>query len=330
MLSEDSEMANQRDEIRPYGQFDDEIQKLAKLFVELGIEVNFESDLHQQGFAAFRALYYSVYSTEGATISDWDKAKDAGALAGLGDLAFKINRAALNPAFQSLRPHLRNMLAGSVRMNASAILDEASNKNCELYVGCLALGAGLTVDMEDPKHTGGGKNPDVLLRFRERDWSIAVKASQVRKARTIFGAIEKAVDQIEQSGRHGIVVVNLKNILSHDDFGSVQPYPSPDAAIAAVTSEIEAIMEEVRSGTTEGDWRDLFEGKLARPLVAFMGQVTAPAHMPGVAGRVFVPVKTIRVLPVVDAVQRPLTGLNAEAWDMLAVLNEELQLNPGP
>jgi hypothetical protein len=49
--------------------------------------------------------------------------------------------------------------------------------------------------------------------------------------------------------------------------------------------------------------------------------------MSGVAGRIFVPVKALRILPVSDA-KPPLTGLNAEAWDLLTALNHELQLNP--
>src|SRR6202035_6116975 len=99
-------------------------------------------------------------------MSKWDQAKAGGALAGLGDLAAKINRAAASSQFDTLKPHLKKMVTGAVRMNdVSSVTDEEANKNSELYVGCLALGAGMSVDLEDPDFSGGGLTPDVLLTF---------------------------------------------------------------------------------------------------------------------------------------------------------------------
>jgi hypothetical protein len=43
-------------------------------------------------------------------------------------------------------------------------------------------------------------------------------------------------------------------------------------------------------------------------------------------GSVFVPVKTMRILRVCDAMPKPV-GLNAEAWRLLDELNHQLQLN---
>lgn len=317
-------MPHQNDEIRSYGHFDDEIRQLAKLLTDLGIEVDFDSDLNQQTYSAFRALYYSVYANE--CPEDWDRARDAGALAGLGDLAFKINRAVASAGLDALRPHLQSMVEGAVRMNAqSSVLDANANKNCELYVGCLALGAGLAVDLEDPVKSAGGTNPDVLLKFLEKDWSIAVKASQVFKPPTIFGAISGGVGQIERAQRPGVVIVNVKNILDHEKLISAGPYPSPDAAVDAVCAAIDTIKDAVRAEIVDHDWDDLFRGKFARPLIGFLGQVTVPAMLP-VVGRVFVPVKTMRILRVCDAV-RKLDGRNEEAWQLLDKLNHELQRN---
>jgi hypothetical protein len=47
-----------RDEIISYGHFDAEITKLSGLLTELGIDVSPDSDLDQQTYAAFHALYY--------------------------------------------------------------------------------------------------------------------------------------------------------------------------------------------------------------------------------------------------------------------------------
>jgi hypothetical protein len=319
-------MPDQRDEIRSYEHFDNEIRKLAKLLVELGIDVDFESDLNRQMYAAFRALYYSVYASESPGMADWERARDAGALAGLGDLAFKVNRAAVAAGFKALKPHIEEMVKGAVRMNAqSSVLDQNANKNCELYVGCLALGAGMPVDMEDPEHSANGANPDVLLRFLEKDWTIAVKASQVFKPPTIFGAISDGVRQIERVKRPGMVIVNVKNILEHDKLVSAGPYPSPDAAVEAVCGAVDTIKDAVRAAIVDQDWDDLFRDKFARPLIAFLGQVTVPAMLPDI-GRVFVPVKTMRILRVCDAQPEPV-GVNAEAWRLLGELNHQLQSN---
>lgn len=320
------DMPHERDEIRSYEHFDKEIRKLAKLLAELGVKVNFESDLNQQMYAAFRAFYYSVYARESPGMTNWERARDAGALAGLGDLAFKINRAAESVGFNALRPHLKEMVKGAGRMNAqSSVLDQKANKNCELYVGCLALGAGLSVDMEDPVRSAGGTNPDVLLRFQERDWAIAVKASQVFKPRTIFGAISHGVGQIERVRRAGMVIVNVKNILKHEKLVSAGPYPSPDEAVEAVCAEIDAIKDAVRAATVDEEWDDLFRSKFARPLIGFLGQVTLPAILPD-SRKDFVPVKAMRILRVFDAQPMPV-GLNGEAWQLLCKLNHQLQLN---
>ena len=84
------------------------------------------------------------------------------------------------------------MVKGAVRMNApSQVTDEAANKNSELYVGCLAIGAGLSIELEDPDKSANGKNPDVLLTFEGSAWSVAVKASHSSSAPTIFGNIKK-------------------------------------------------------------------------------------------------------------------------------------------
>jgi hypothetical protein len=259
----------------------------------------------------------------------WDQAKAGGALAGLGDLAAKINRAAASSQFDTLKPHLKKMVTGAVRMNdVSSVTDEAANKNSELYVGCLALGAGMSVDLEDPNVSAGGQNPDVLLMFDDAQWSIAVKASHSAKALTIFGNIEKAVSQIERSGRSGIVFINTKNILGHKAMIANGHFSSPTEAVAAVGGAVDAVVGDVRSSIVRDDWLQLFTGKLARPLVVFMGQVTVSAMIPTI-GPAFVPVKAIRILaaPPAPEDESLLVGLDAKAWKLATALNEELQSN---
>ncbi|WP_424137586.1 hypothetical protein [Roseomonas chloroacetimidivorans] len=319
-----------RDEIVSFGSFDREITRLTTMLESLGVPVDSSSDLKAQGYAAFSTLYYSVFSDERPAMDRWEEVQAGGALAGLGDLASKINRAVDSGGFEAIRPHLAKMVTGSVRMNASSrVTDEAANKNSELYVGCLALGSGMAVDLEDPKASAGGTNPDVLLTHGGTEWSIAVKASHSSKGPTIFGNVQKAVQQIERSERNGVVFINVKNILEHEAMARSGAFSSTSEATSAVGAAVDGVVREVRSSIVDQDWRDLFDGKRARPLIAFMGQVTVSAMVPMI-GPMFVPVKVMRVLTVPPAPTDPtaLTGLDAGAWQLLDALNEELQRNP--
>ena len=219
------------------------------------------------------------------------------------------------------------MLDGAVRMNAkSPSTDAAANKNSELYVACLALGAGMIpVELEDPVKSADGINPDVLLNRYCHPWAIAVKTIHSSKPPSIFANIDKGVEQIERSGRDGIVFINLKNIVN-DKHAPPGPFSSPDEAVAALLAAVDAIVHGVKSEIVNGDWIQAFADKQARPVVAFMAQRTVLASVAGV-GLVPVPVKAIRVStfpPATDV----LTGLDAEAFKLLEELNEELQKNP--
>jgi hypothetical protein len=319
------------DEIVPFDKFDAEIKRLGELLDELEIAAESGSNLEDQTYLAFTTLYYSVFSDERPSMNRADQIEAGAALAGLGDLAAKINRTRNTTGFDQLRPHLAKMVQGSVRMNApSSVTDEAANKNSELYVGCLALGAGLDVELEDPNKSAGGKNPDVLLSFEGTEWSIAVKTSHSASPPTIFDNIRMGVEQIERSGRNGIVFINVKNIIDHNALAVASPFASIDAATAAVAAQIDGINNSVLSAIVEEDWIDVFKGKRARPLIAVMGQMTVSGELiPGL--QMFVPVKVLRILtaPLAPSDSGKLVGVDAAAWRLLEKLNHELQRNAG-
>ena len=176
------------DEIIPFEVFDEEISKLSALLDTLGVEIPDDADITTQTYASFAALYYSVFADERPSMTRADEIEKGTALAGLGALAAKINRAAQTVGFDQIRPHLAKMVEGSLLMNGrNEVTDDAGNKNSGLYVGCLALGAGCEIELEDPNKSGGGTNPDVLLRYAGQDWSIAVKTSHSATPQTIFG-----------------------------------------------------------------------------------------------------------------------------------------------
>lgn len=318
------------DQIIPFDVFDDEISKLGTLLTTLGVNIPADADIVTQTYAAFAALYYSVFADERPSMTRADEIAKGAALAGLGDLAAKINRAAQTPDFNQIRPHLAKMVEGSILMNGeNKVTDDAGNKNSELYVGCLALGAGCEIELEDPVKSGGGRNPDVLLKYRGKEWSIAVKTSHSASPQTMFDSIRKAVQQIERSGRPGIVFINVKNLLDRKSLIDQSPFSSIDEATEAVAAQIDRRANDLQTSIVPDDWKNIFAAKSARPLVTLMGQMTVSSDIvPGLS--MFVPIKVMRMFPVPAMVEpENLTGLNAAARDLLMHLNHELQRNPG-
>lgn len=320
-----------KDDVVPFGSFDAALLKLEKRIEEAGLVIPSDSPFAVDARRAFATLYYSIFATERPSTSPAETLVHGASLAGLGDMAAKLNMAMDRTDLYSILPHIVSMLKGSIRMNAwSGVLDQAANKTTELYVGALAIGAGLRVELEDPVNSAQGQNPDILLTRAGRDWAIAVKTPHSAGPRSIWGNIETAVKQIQRSGRTGITLLNLKNVIDRKALLDMCPFPSVNDAINALRVASGSVIDAVRSETAESDWDSLFKDSLARPLVAYMTQVTLSAVVPD--GRtLFVPIKELRLrfyppLEVADLTE--LTGVDAEARNLVHDLNEQLQANP--
>lgn len=316
-----------RDQIISFPCFNAAIDNLMVLLDSVDLRPAGNSVLQQEHQDAFAAFYHAVFHDERSTASREDEMRFGASLAGLGDLAAKINRVAAMPGgLVKIRPHLENMIKGSARMNGvSPSIDAANNKHGELYVGCLAMLAGMAVELEDPDASGGGLNPDVLIDHGGVSWSIAVKASHSPKAPTIFGNIQKAVSQIERAGRPGIVFLNVKNIVDHKGLQAASPFATVDAATRAVSNELDAIVDRLRTEIVTTDWDDLFGGKCASRVVALMAQMTVSAEIFG--GSMFVAVKAMRPLcapPLAQDIAQ-VAGKDQAAMALLELLNVQLQ-----
>jgi hypothetical protein len=312
-----------------FEQYNAEIEKLMKLLKELGIDIPENAPLRLEEQKAFQFLYYSLFAAERP--AQYDAQQEARIQAGLGDLATKINKANLHPASKVLRPHIANMIRGAVRMNdASIITDDAANKSCELYVGCLALGRGWPIDLDDPYESSGGANPDVILNRGGQRWSVAVKTIHGASSQTIFDNIQSAIRQIERSKTPGIVFINLKNRLNQAPLLPVGlVYNGVEDANRHLEMRMLEIINKLRAEIVDEEWLDAFKDKLARPLVAFMGQTLATALV-APSQQLFVPVRFLMMLPVPPLSRVPvLHGLDQFAWDLVAELNHELQAVPG-
>jgi hypothetical protein len=231
------------------------------------------------------------------------------------------------------------MVQGAVRMNdASLVTDSAANKTCELYVACLALGCGWSVSLDDPEKSSAGLNPDVIIDRNGSKWSVAAKTIHGVPSQTIFDNIKSAIRQIERAKESGIAFINLKNRVDH---AQLLPTGAVYASVMNANHALDGIMRDVinklRAEITDEDWLEAFRGKLARPVVAFMAQSLASAHISSDedsrinTGEIFVPIRMIMALPVPPLSRDPsLTSLDLEAWNLLGELNRELQATPPP
>jgi hypothetical protein len=137
------------DQIVPAAAFEAEVQKLESLFGDLGIEISDGSNLAELSRRAFVELYYATFVSERPKTTHEQNLAEVSVVASLGDVANKINRARKSTEFNTVHAHLKNLIKGAVRMDApSSVLDNAANKDSQLYVGCLAFGAGMQVELE--------------------------------------------------------------------------------------------------------------------------------------------------------------------------------------
>ncbi len=92
-------------------------------------------------------------------------------------------------------------------------------------MACLAITFGSNIALDHPVNSKGD-NPDVMLDFRSQRWALALKTLHSGKPRTIYDNIKKAADQIEaSSATHGLVILNVKNLLDYDAL-----WPSPSVS----------------------------------------------------------------------------------------------------
>jgi len=159
-----------------------------------------------------------------------------------------------------------------------AVAEDKTNKVFELLLGlaCGQVGSDLIMD---PPNVVASKNPDILVTIGGRRWGFPCKVVYGANPRSFLDNVIKGVDQIEKSPADtGIVVVNLKNAIQHDDFWPVLRYekdepifgvhPNEDVAFdrlkafaedwhaklvdATTTNEIDVAVRGKKSNTVKG------------------------------------------------------------------------------
>ena len=141
----------------------------------------------------------------------------------LADIARKALRAESHADFRNLLLHLRLLLEpanfsqfSAIQASASPKEKETNNKVFELFVATILFQICSNLRFDDPKNSRAG-NPDVIGEYKTKRWGFACKVSHSENPLTFLDRIRDGIEQIEKADvDHGIVIVNLKNLIPHD------------------------------------------------------------------------------------------------------------------
>lgn len=261
---------------------DQRVEQFERLLRQNGIAIQPNSPLERLCLSVHDVLYkHRVPSSQDplADIRPWLRE-----VIGMNDLIHKLLRVQHHASFRQMARHLSLLNSGYPLQNIpTSVLDQSSNKIFELLLAAAVMQHGTDVELDDPENSGGD-NPDVLATIGAKRWGFACKVAHSGNGKTIFDSISKGVEQIEVSPAEvGLVVVNLKNILRHDNYWSIlnvdewrsgqspvfSGYSSVDDAVDAMNQEVSGIEQQIRKDVDPGDLAETFFGKKSIPAIAF-------------------------------------------------------------
>jgi hypothetical protein len=143
----------------------------------------------------------------------------------LADILRKVLRVAGHPRFDQIWPHLLLLLGKSnIALNVwNPKEDQDANKVFELYMALVLAPLCSDLELEDPKHSASGKNPDVIASLNGSRWAFACKVMHSPSPNAFIQRVREGIKQIQRSNADkGVVVVSLKNLLPHDEYWTVK------------------------------------------------------------------------------------------------------------
>lgn len=260
----------------------DDFEKFETLLRTKGIPVVPNSDLERLGLSVYDLLFRHEHPE--IQNSNDDIRPFVREALGLNDLVGKVLKIKGNPSFGSLLDHFRLLNKGNPQQNAvTLVTDQASNKLFELLIACALMVHSDEVSLAHPD-LENTDNPDVLARFGKALFGFACKVPHSPNGKTLFGNVRKAVEQINRSKADvGVVIMNLKNLLNHDDLWPIlnetewkngaEPlfsgYLDSDDATNKLRSEVDQIVESIASEISKEDLVETFFGGKALPAIVF-------------------------------------------------------------
>ena len=292
------------------------------------IQIEANSDLKRLALSIVDVLYkhdFPAHQDPNMDIRPW--LRD---VLGMNDLIHKILRVKDHPSISKVVAHLRLLNKGCPLQNVQTLVtDQASNKLFELLVCCALMVHSADVDIEDPD-LAKGDNPDVIGTLLGRRWGFACKVAHALKGKTIFDSIEKGIHQIETSSAEvGVVIVNVKNIIKHDNYWKIineqdwksgaEPlfsgYKDHNVAANHLNNEISSIAALILKEIPITEFRKLFINKKAIPTMLFFVSTAIGTEISG------------KPMPASIGFLRAfdIAPISEDKYDALTLLNDGLQ-----
>jgi hypothetical protein len=211
----------------------------------------------------------------------------------------KVVRLQNHACFSQFVPHLGLLNKGTVVQNKRIrSCQEATNKIFELLFALVLLDVSTDVVLDHPD-LAKGDNPDILAVIDGVCWGFACKTIYGSSGKTFFDNLKKGGEQIEAAPKAtiGIVVINLRNTISHEDcwpilndaeyragaepiFGA---HAQPEATVGSlIWKAVEQKRNDVVAEIELPNVTNLFAGKKALPaFLAFCQTCTGKASADG-------------------------------------------------
>ena len=290
---------------RTYSEWEMLVWDLEKILKHHGIKVPSKSAFEEAALTLTEMEYLRQNpAAYDCTVDSREKWRQALSLA---DLAEKIILVQNHPDFPQLVPHLQLLARDSdlSQFSFTPRENQDNNKTFELYLAAAGLHVMTGCTVDNPEQSRGD-NPDIMGHFNGRLWAVACKAMHTTNPKTFLDRVEEGVMQIERSiAERGIVVVNMKNTLNHDDLWPARvkdgeyyyfPFPNEVAARKPLIDEFKKLQQELFGllGDEPSFYRHLFQGKKTRPCILLIYSTVTGLESP--AGPTFTMLKTINAL----------------------------------
>jgi hypothetical protein len=272
------------------------ILEFEKLLLERGLEIPVNSPLEEASLAILEMLETrknkAVHNLKVDCREKWRQAFF------LSDIARKVLRAQQHPDFDKLLSHLKLLLEQSnfsqfsaSQLSASPKAKDTNNKVFELFVAVILFQICSNLQFDNP-HSSKGDNPDVIGEHNGKKWAFACKVSHSANPKTFLERVREGVAQIEKAKTdRGIVVINLKNLIPHDEiwpatqdaqsgvwsYGAYENSAAPVIQVRLLFREFEQAVYDLVGGRQA--FINEFIGKKAVPMV-LMFYCTVAGHSP--------------------------------------------------
>ena len=188
--------------------------------------------------------------------------------AAMFDLAAKVCAVKDGPQFPLLLPHLKLLSEGAVHLDKQPeYLPDTYNKLIEIYWACLAMAAGIEVELDHPQKSRGGV--DVTTKALPGPFTYEMKTLRSPRPRTTFETIEKAISQIETAAaKTGAVLLHLTPRIDTKAIWRDGPsFPDWETPATIMSQQMYDVVQSMINAEGIEAIEGLFAGKKAAPLV---------------------------------------------------------------